>query len=230
MALAHLQFAEAAHVAQDAVEEIGAADGEERFRVGGVERDPQLIEAGVDQSAAVLVVEHGAVGVEQHVGAAILQIAHHLRQVLHQHRLADAVQHRAFELRDLVDDGREQRPAHVRRRLELGIGARAGRAQEIAAVGRLEIDADRQPFRLLAAPGIDALEIAPRVDSLPGAIAVMTRAFRTPCATARACVRKIGGHQQVIHQRGRVGRAERRQRRIERAALEQFRMQLPQRL
>ena len=152
VALAHLQLAEAAHIAQDTVEEIGAADGEEGFRIGGVERHPQLIEAGVDQRTAVPVVEHGAVGIEQNVGAAILQVAHHLRQVLHQHRLADAMHHRAFEMRDLVDDRGEQRPAHVGRRLELGIGARTGRAQEIAAVGGLEIDADRQPLRLLAAP------------------------------------------------------------------------------
>ena len=80
----------------------------------------------------------------------------------------------------------EQLPAHVGRRLELGIGARAGRAQEIAAVGGLEIDADRQPLRLLAAPGIDALEIAPRIDRLPGGDFGHDASLSTPCATARA--------------------------------------------
>ena len=90
-ALALLQFAEGAHILEDAVEIILAADGAIGFGVGGVERDAQFVEPGLDQRAAVLFVEHGAVGVEQHVGAAILQIAHHARQVLDQHRLADAV-------------------------------------------------------------------------------------------------------------------------------------------
>ena len=52
----------------------------------------------------------------------------------------------------LVDDLREQLPAHVGRRLELLVGARAGRAQQIAAVGRLEIEADRRRLRRCA-PG-----------------------------------------------------------------------------
>ena len=45
---------------------------------------------------------------------------------------------------NLIDDRGEQLPAHVRRRLELLIGARAGGAEQIAAVRRLQIEADRQ--------------------------------------------------------------------------------------
>ena len=37
---------------------------------------------------------------------------------LHQHRLADAVQHHAGDVGHLIDDAREQLPAHVGRRLE----------------------------------------------------------------------------------------------------------------
>ena len=93
--------------------------------------------------AALLGGEHGAVGVEQHVGAAVLQVADHARQVLHQHRLADAVQDHARDVGHLVDDAREQLPAHVGLRLEVRVGARAGGAQQVAAVGGLQVEADR---------------------------------------------------------------------------------------
>src|SRR5262249_15532250 len=61
----------------------------------------------------------------------------------HQHRFADTMQHRAFDVGQLVDDLAKQIPAHVGWRLELLIGARAGRAQKIAAICGLEVDADR---------------------------------------------------------------------------------------
>ena len=64
----------------------------------------QLVQLGGNQRAAVFLVEHGAVGVEKNIGAAIFQIAHHPRQVLHQHRLTDAVQNRPMQIRNLIDD------------------------------------------------------------------------------------------------------------------------------
>ena len=96
VALALLQLAEGAHVFQDAIEVVLAANGEIGLRIRRVERDAQLVQLGGDQRAAVFLIEHRAVGVEQNIGAAILQITHHARQMLHQHRLADAMQHGAF--------------------------------------------------------------------------------------------------------------------------------------
>src|SRR5712691_10071822 len=77
---------------------------------------------------------------------------------------ANAVQNRALEIGDLIDDQGEQLPAHVGRRLELLVGARARRAQQVAAVRRLQIDTDRKPFRAIGARLADALEIAARID------------------------------------------------------------------
>ena len=138
-----LQVAKRANVSEDAAEVILAADRQKGLGIRRVERDAKLVQTRRDQRPAVLLVEQRAVGVEQDVSAALLEISHHLREVLHQHRLADAVQHRALQLGNLVDDRREQRPAHIGRRLERFIGARACRAQQIAAICRLQIDADR---------------------------------------------------------------------------------------
>ncbi len=112
-------------------------------RVGGIERDAQLVEPGLGQLAALPRRERGAVGVEQHVDAALLQVAHPARQIPHQHRLADAVQHHARDVGHLADDAGEQLPAHVRLRLQIGVGARAGGAEQVAAVGGLQVEADR---------------------------------------------------------------------------------------
>src|SRR5262249_54950459 len=72
---------------------------------------------------------------------------------------------RALQVWNLIDDRDEQLPAHVGGRLELGVGARAGGAQEIAAIGGLEIDANRLSCGVIAAPlADDALEIALRID------------------------------------------------------------------
>src|SRR6516225_266975 len=70
----------------------------------------------------------------------------------------------AFEVWNLVDDRGEELPAHVGGRLEFLVGAGTGRAQEVAAVRGLEIDANRLSRGVLVAPLVDALEIAPRID------------------------------------------------------------------
>src|ERR1700736_4400054 len=140
---AALERAELAHVLHDAVECVLAAHRLERHGLGGVERHAQLVEAACDQIAAAPLVEQGAVGVEQHVGAALLEIADHAREIRHHQRLADAVQHHPGDRRILIDDRAEQVPAHVGGGLELLEGARAGGAWQVAAVGRLQIEADR---------------------------------------------------------------------------------------
>ena len=126
MAFAFLKLAERPHVFQDAIKVVLAANDAIRFRVGGVERHAQLVQAGGDQRAPVLFIEHRAIGVEQDISAAILQIAHHARQIFDQHGLADAVQNGALQMRDLLDNRGEQIPAHIGWRLELLVGARAG--------------------------------------------------------------------------------------------------------
>jgi hypothetical protein len=109
--------------------------------------------------------QQSAVGVEQHVGAAVFQIAHHAGQRLDHHRLADAMQNDARYVRKLVDDTSEQLPAHIGGRLEIFEGARAGFAQQIAAIGRLDVKANRLLLGNLAARVADGFEIAPRVGS-----------------------------------------------------------------
>src|SRR6266478_2508724 len=63
----------------------------------------------------------------------------------------------------LVNDASEEFPAHIRRRLEVLEGARTGLAQEIAAIGRLEIKANRLLFGDRAAGVADSFEVAARI-------------------------------------------------------------------
>ncbi len=161
---AYLHFAERAHVANDAVEIVPAAHQQERLGVSGIERHAQFVEARISKFASLLRRQQRAVGVEEYVGTAGLQVAHHARQILDEHGLAHPVQHDAGDVGDLVDDAREQLPAHVGFGLERVVGARAGRAQEVAAVGRLQIKAHwhrrrvRREFccRLVIAVGVHA--------------------------------------------------------------------------
>jgi len=60
-----LQRAEGAHIVDDAVEGVLAAHRLERLRVGGVERDAQLVEPAIDEIASAPLVEQRAVAVEQ---------------------------------------------------------------------------------------------------------------------------------------------------------------------
>ena len=160
-----LQLAKRANIAHDAAEIIPAANGLETLAVRRIKRYAQLIELGGDQRAAVAFAEDRPVGVEQHVDAAILQISHHARQVRDQHRLADAVQHRPRKIGHLIDDRCEQVPAHIRRRLELLVGAGTGGAQQIAAIGHFQIKADRRTDGDLGALAVYRFVIAARIDA-----------------------------------------------------------------
>ena len=73
------------------------------------------------------------------------------------------MQDRAFDVGHLIDDRAEQLPAHVGGRLELLVGARAGRAQQVAAVRDLQIETDRLAHRG-AAHRAHAFEVTARVD------------------------------------------------------------------
>jgi hypothetical protein len=116
--LARLHLGESPDIAENAREKIPAADLAVGGGIGGIERDAQFIEPGLGQLAPLLRGQQRAVGVEQHIGAAVLEVADLARQVLHQHRLADAVQHHPGDVGHLVDDARDQLPARVRRRLQ----------------------------------------------------------------------------------------------------------------
>ena len=63
------------------------------------------------------------------------------------------MEHRAFDIGQLVNDAPKQIPTHVGGWLKLLVGARAGRAQQIATIGCLEIDTD---WRVLRGSGPDA--------------------------------------------------------------------------
>ena len=139
-----LQFAKRAHVTYNAGKIIPAPNGLEALAVRRIKRYAQLIELGGDQRTAISFAEDRPVGVEQHVDAAILQISHHAREVRHQHRFADTMQHSPRKIGHLIDNRCEQVPAHICRRLELLVSAGTGGAQQIAAIGHFKIKADRR--------------------------------------------------------------------------------------
>ena len=130
------------YVGNDLVEEVFAANHLEDLGLGGVERDAKLVEAGFDEGAAVGFGEQRSVGVEEDVDVAVLEILDALGEVFDQHGLADAVEDDARNIRILVDERGEELPRHVGLGLELLVGAGAGGAEEIAAVGGLEVEAD----------------------------------------------------------------------------------------
>src|SRR5262245_56234354 len=79
--------------------------------------------------------------------AALLEMRDEARQVRVEQRLADPVQHRAIDPRELIDDPPELRPGQVMLGLErqkVVVGQRARGAQRVAAVGHLDIDLSRQ--------------------------------------------------------------------------------------
>ena len=199
------RVAERLHVAQDAPEIVLAAHLEVGLRRRGIERDAQLVETGRDQRASVPLVQHRAVGVEQHVGAAVLQIADHPRQVLHQHRLADPMQHGARQFGHLIDDAREQLPRHVGRRLELRISARTGGAQQVAAVGHLQVEADRGPVGDAAFSPCAGFEIAARVDGFGSGGATVSSSIGSLRGFAWTCGARISANATAMT-KGRLAR------------------------
>src|SRR5690242_21856710 len=66
-------------------------------------------------------------------------------------------------MRNLIDDRGEQLPTHIGRGFKLLVGARTRRAQQIAAVGRFQIEANRILLRDIVIGGY-VLEIAGRID------------------------------------------------------------------
>ena len=164
MTFAFLQRAKGAHVAQDPVEIVLAADRQIGGAVGGVERHSEFVETRPNHGPAILLVEKRAVGIEQHVDATLLEVTDHSGQVLDEHRLADTVQHGALRLRHLVDNRGEQLPAHVGGRLEFDVGAWARRTKQVAAVGGLEIEADRWTLDTRRTVTGRSLVVAARVD------------------------------------------------------------------
>ena len=137
-----LHGGEVFYVGNDLGEEVLAANHLEDFGFGGVEGDAKLVEAGFDEGAAVGFGEEGSVGVEEDVDVAGFEIVDALGEVFDEHGLADAVEDDAGDVRILVDERGEELPGHVGFGLELLVGARAGGAEEIAAVGGLEVEAD----------------------------------------------------------------------------------------
>jgi hypothetical protein len=136
----------------------------------------------------VALTEDRSIGVEQDVNAAILQVSDHPGQVRDQHRLADAVQNRPREIGDLIDNRHEQLPAHVCRRLEFLVGARTGGAQQIAAVGHFQIEADRRSLGDLGALARNRFVIAARVERR---VRVLRFARKAHCTIPASVVRGI---------------------------------------
>ena len=112
-------------------------------------------------------------------------------KVSDQHRLADAMQDRPRKIGNLVDDRREQVPAHVCRRLQFLVGARTSGAQQIAAVGHFQIEADRRPLRDLGALARDRLVIAARIEGRASAWHFAEKAHGDNPASAVRCMRVL---------------------------------------
>jgi len=149
---------------------------------------------------AVALAEDRSIGVEQDVNAAILEVPDHSRQVCDQHWFADAMQDCPRKAGDLVDNRREEVPAHVGWRLELLVGARASGAQEIAAVCHFQIKADRRSGGYFGALTRDRLVIAARIERR---LSDRHFAGRTHCddpASAVRCIRV----RQVVNAQARM--------------------------
>src|SRR5215472_4122707 len=84
----------------------------------------------------------------------------------HHQRLADAVQHHSCDVRILIHDGAEQLEAHVDGWFEFLERPRTCSARQIAAVGGLEVEANRVAMRDVGALRVRSLEISARVDGL----------------------------------------------------------------
>ena len=145
------------------MEKVLAPHSKKRLRVSRIQRHAQLIQPRINQLLVLLRRQQRAIRIEQHIHAAILQITDHPRQRLHHHRLAHAMQHDTRHVRHLIDNRREQLPAHVRRRLQRLERARTRLAQQIAAIGDLQVQAHRRRIGVRLALRLHRLEIAARI-------------------------------------------------------------------
>src|SRR5262245_66497836 len=93
------------------------------------------------------------------------------------------MQHSPGKIGQLVDNRPEQVPAHVCRRLELLVSARAGGAQEIAAIGDFQMDADRWVSGYFGALAFDRFMVASRIAAL---VSKRITDGRAHCDRARA--------------------------------------------
>src|SRR5207302_490458 len=76
-------------------------------------RHAQLVEPGVDQRAAEPLVERNRVRVEEHRGAAALEMRDHARQVAVEQRLADPVEEDPLKDREPIDDAAVLLPREI---------------------------------------------------------------------------------------------------------------------
>ena len=108
-----LEAGEVGDVGDDFVEEVFAANHLEDLGLGGVEGDAELVEPGFDERAAIVLVEQRAIGVEEDVDVAVLEIFDALGEIFDEHGFADAVEDDAGDVGVLVDDRGEELPGHV---------------------------------------------------------------------------------------------------------------------
>ena len=122
---------------------VDAAQAGVELRCHRVERDAQLVQPRRGQRIAAPFVQQHAVGVEEHLRAPLLQMRHEARQLAVEQRLADPVQHRTLDDRNLIDDAAEIIPAQMVFGFigqEMVVGQRARDAQRVAMVGDLDVE------------------------------------------------------------------------------------------
>src|SRR5439155_11691988 len=102
-----------------------------------VERDPKLVQAGVDQGGRLRARQADRVRVEEDVGASRHEMLDHARQIGIEERLADTVQQDALERGELIDDLSEAEPGQILGRLASSEGENAVLTLRVAAARRL---------------------------------------------------------------------------------------------
>jgi hypothetical protein len=129
------------------------------LRRGPVNRDPEHVQARLDQTAGAALAQQCAVGDQLNAGAELLDAPDHLDDARVRGRLADAAEEDRGRRRggtQAVEDATEGRLAHAAH-ADIPAVAHAGAAGDVAAVGRLDVDlvqvGDRAVQAQLVAPG-----------------------------------------------------------------------------
>ena len=113
-----------------------------------VHADPELVQARRHQLLGEAAVEREGIRVEQHPCPPAVGLGHHARKIPGQQRFAEAVEDHPLHARELVQHPLEAFHVEVGLGLPTVEGSRAGLAQLVAPVGRLDVDLARGRRRL----------------------------------------------------------------------------------
>ena len=162
----HAQSLEALQVGDDRGQLGPQAHVGVALRRRAVDGHPQQIQPGLDQRAAALFVQHGAVGDHLHPCAELLSLGHPLDSAAMDQRLADAAEidrGHGVKPRQTIQDRVEGGLRHAAHGL-VPVVAETGNALDVAGVGRLDVD-----FSQVVQWPVQAQAIGGLLDPQPGA-------------------------------------------------------------